>query len=78
MACSARANSSLPTPVSPSSSTEMWLAAPWRSRSNARLKPGEMPIMSAGSFSFSPIVERNCTTWVCRSINWSAMDSGVK
>lgn len=39
---------------------------------------GELPIMSAGSVSLPAIVDRNCTTWVCRSISWSAMASGRK
>jgi hypothetical protein len=32
----------------------------------------------SGIWSRSPIEERSCTTWVCRSISWSAIDSLLK
>ena len=79
MRCSARANCSLPTPVSPSSSTVIWLCAAARTSSQAARKPGDWPIISAPKPSArSSIVERSCPTCVCSSNSWSAIDSGVK
>ncbi|MCY1363488.1 hypothetical protein D9M69_502540 [compost metagenome] len=50
--CSARATTSLPVPVSPSSRTGSSLARPWRAMRSARAKRLSRPASSSSTWAF--------------------------
>ena len=75
--CRARANISLPTPVSPSSSTLTWLEAVRCISSRACRKLADWPTRLSLRAS-SSIEERRFCTSSCRRRMWSATESGSK
>ncbi|EWS57560.1 hypothetical protein Y694_04456 [Methylibium sp. T29-B] len=73
--CSARANISLPTPVSPSSSTVVGVAAARSASAQAARKAGERPISSCGSTGGSA-ARRSAVTWLRSATISSTTESG--